>query len=182
MAGNTEGNAARSGLTQPGGVKAPADTSREDDALRYSLFLTQVCIKMFWRSLYAVVVVTQKKTEDDDIIIYILTSILFAADAIVQMALVVQIFDYRKEKPTHPLVSHAGCGAAFVFAYTLCFLPAAASIMDVFRVASWIGFMFNLGCLVELELGPFQKCVVALTDARAGRCVMESRAGEAKQS
>lgn len=166
MAGNVEGDAAKSGRADSAHVKASKGTYREDDATRYALFLTQVCIKMFWRSLYAVAAGSQEMTTDEETFIYLLSTALAAAEILVQAFFVDNTFGFSKQKTTGPLVCYAGCGVAFVFAYGLCSLPSVASIIDVLRAASWVGFVFNFGCLVELGLGPFQKCVVALADAR----------------
>lgn len=166
MAGNIGGDAGKTGRTESTQVKASTGTYREDIPARYALFITQVCIKMFWRSFYAVAAGYEEMTHDEEAFIYGLGAVLFATDLVVQVFFLENTFDRRKHKETNQLVYYAGCGVAFVFAYNLCFLPCVGSITDVYRVASWVGFIFNFGCLVELELGPFQKCVVALPAAR----------------
>ncbi|POS79531.1 hypothetical protein DHEL01_v202061 [Diaporthe helianthi] len=166
MTGDIRGDTAKVDRPESAHVKAPAaqDKRRENDTTHYTLFLAQACIKMFWSSLYAIR--TQEMTPDDENIFWYLRAVLFVAEAVVQLAFLTNIFDRRAEQTSEgPSISRAGCGVAVVLAYNLYILPFAASITDVFRVVSWVPFVFNFGCLVANELGPFRKCTKALAAA-----------------
>lgn len=54
------------------------------------------------------------------------------------------------------------CGIIFVSFYILYFLPAVKTVLDVSQIINWTGVVFNIGCLVELKLGPLRKTVDAL--------------------
>ncbi|KAK7714060.1 hypothetical protein SLS64_004157 [Diaporthe eres] len=140
---------------------AAATSSSEDrrsmtDLL--TLVLGHLCVKMFWRSLYAII--PQVETEEDQIAFGVAAMSLFFTDALVQFFFMECIQLVSKSRDLE--LRHIRGGIAFVIAYTLWFLPSATEMIEIFRIGTWVNFVFNVGCLVELRLGLIRKGVDAL--------------------
>lgn len=139
---------------------APAEDRRYIADL-LTLVLGHLCVKMFWRALYATN--PQVNTEREHFAFIFAAVVLFIIDAVVQVSFV---DDIRKvAKSLDPEHRHNRCGIAFVIAYTLWFLPSATTMIEIFQIGTWVTLVFNVGCLVELRLGLFGKGVDALVDS-----------------
>lgn len=142
-----------------------AATSSSEDRRNMTNLLTLVlghlCVKMFWRSLYATT--PQVKTEGEHCAFTLAAAALFFTDAAVQFFFMESIRLVSKSRDLQ--LRHIRGGIAFVSVYTLWFLPSATTMTEIFRIGTWVTFVFNVGCLVELRLGLFGKGVDALVDS-----------------
>lgn len=144
-----------------GGAAATSlSADRRNMAALLALVLYHLCIKMFWRSLYATI--PQVEAEGWTNTFNGTALFLFCLDALVQVAFMETLQPISKL--LDPEKNHLGCGAAFVAAYTLWFLPSATTMVEIFQVGTWVTFVFNVGCLAELRLGMFGKGMDELVD------------------
>lgn len=119
-----------------------------------------LCVKMFWRSLYATI--PQLVTERERVAFMCAAVVLFLIDTVVQFYFSDEL--QLVSKSLDPEHRHIRCGIAFIIAYMVWFLPSSPTMIEEYQVGTWATFVFNVGCLVGLRLELFRKGVDALFD------------------
>lgn len=129
-----------------------------------AMVLIQLCIKMFWHSLYAAV--PQMDSQDAKGFATIVGLILFFADLAIQV-LLTDALSLVSESHYHTR-SQAVCGAALMVAYSFYFLSSATTVLEISKIGTWVNFVFNVGWLVEMRWGFSQKVADVVRGGQEG--------------
>ncbi|KAJ0121770.1 hypothetical protein J7T55_008937 [Diaporthe amygdali] len=137
-------------------VVASAPPMKKQAVANYlAAILGHLCVKLLWRS--ALAHASEVKGELAVFGLILLVIVLFMIDVHIQVSFQNVVMPTTGSGAAG--TNKAGGGAALVVAYIIHCIPFANSILDVSKIVVWVNFVFNVGCVMEMRWGLFQKVV-----------------------